>query len=83
MSNEEELPPTEKEIDDLHSLWDAYAPKKYKGMTRAVLLAYVTGNEKPLWVFDGKQYIRRDGVIVSLLEARDALREFSLSYGKI
>jgi len=47
------------------------------------LIAKADKDNPPLWVFDGKQYIRRDGVRVSLLEARDTLREFSLAYGKL
>ena len=80
---DEELPPTAQEIDELHVLWDAYAPSKFKGITNAVNVVNVKDGENPLWVFDGEKYIRRDGLIVTRLEVRDALREFSIGYGKL
>ena len=80
--------PTQEEKDTLISLWDTYAPEKYKGMMAAEdseKLRKAGKRPSGLWIWDrtSRTYTNtKTGYVVDMDEAKAALSAYVRAYSK-
>ena len=73
--------PTDNDLRELSSLWDAYAPKGAAGLIDAVLEVDAPEGWRG-WVFDGTDYIKGNRRVTPR-QARDYLRSFVENYAGV